>query len=715
MRKEEIPTELPFVISSRTARMLGRENVSSSNIALLEIVKNAYDADAKSVNIEFKFESTEPYIIISDDGDGMSFDELHNHWMVVGTNIKEREPKSKKGRIKVGKKGIGRLALDSLAEKAVIKTYTKNVDYGLELSIDWTKYDDFNILFHDVKHPLKILDKNNEKGTKIILKTLRDHWNEETIYSLREDLKLLIPPLAIQDFVISLNVDKYSDLSGPIESSWEAIAYYKLQSELYEDGTISHTLTHRDGTVKNDKRKWHEAFSDKKPGALPETGPCNFTVLFFLRTDPYLKKLKINQSDVDKILKSYQGIRIYRDFFRVKPYGDPSGGHDWLGLNLRRAGSPEGVGGSMGGWRAAENQIIGTVSISRLHNPNIEDKTDREGLFENNAYDDLKRFIIHGIAFLELERQKKEKETPTKKKSKKEIQEKIRETKKELEDKAEMKKKEKKEEDAKDYDKYANDMGEIGEEVEAIQEQQQLLMGLATLGIAMAAFGHETKSSVNQIANRIVLMNDTCKNLPMKEKQSLENDLTEIKFNISAINNWGNFALDHVNRDKRTRKSIDINSIIKKTLEYFDGSFKKKEIKIFIDDLDKSIPKIRAFPMDLESIIINFITNSIEAMKHIPLDKRAIRIKTRFDKENNIYILTFGDSGAGILETDLKNIFNPFFSTRVDSDGKPNGTGLGLTIVNEIVEDYYGTIAVNNKCDLGGAEFTIIFPRKVVN
>jgi len=165
-----------------------------------------------------------------------------------------------------------------------------------------------------------------------------------------------------------------------------------------------------------------------------------------------------------------------------------------------------------------------------------------------------------------------------------------------------------------------------------------------------------------------------------------------------------------VRRDKRTRKFVNLNEIIMNTIGYFEGSFEKRKIKL-TTNLDKKIPKIRAFPMDIEAIIINFITNSIEALNHTPLEKRAIEIITDYDKTNEKYKLIFRDSGKGIKESDLGKIYDPLFSTKVDKQGKPYGTGLGLTIVKKIVEEYNGSIQVIGKGKLNGGEFLITIPK----
>lgn len=710
--KKSIPSEIPFFVSSRTVRMLGRENVSSSIVALTELIKNAYDADAEEVIVNLKKASKKDgEIIIEDTGDGMNFSELRDNWMVIGTNVKEREPTTKKGRVKVGKKGIGRLSLERLSDEVVIETFKENISYGLRLIIDWTKYNDPKVPFHIVKHPLETIMTRKKKGTNLFISKLRDSWTINDYEKLKRDLTLLIPPFdpSLQDFKIDLRIDEAPDLSGHIESLLGAIAEYKLESTLSKNGKIHHVLTHRDGTVKKDERYWHEAFNDADSKYNIKCGPLKFKILFYLRESKYYKELDIKITELRKFLDAYQGIRIYRDNFRVKPYGEPTGEQDWLGLNLRRAESPEAVTGRVGAWRVAENQLIGTIFITRDKNPNLEDKTDREGLFENQAFYDLKRYILHGVQFLERERQIRARALKPKKK-KIDVKKDLEKSKEKLEKQADRHREEGRTDVADEIDEIAQKLTDVAEEHEELLTEHQLLFGLATLGIAMAAFGHETSAAINKIANRIEPLKTCLSASTKKSKDDFYEHLDNIEYNIGLIENWGQFALDHVRRDKRTRRFVNLNEIITNTINYFEGSFEKRKIKL-VPNLNKNIPKIRAFPMDIEAIIINFITNSIDSLNHTPLEKRKVEIITDYNKTNEEYKLIFRDSGKGIKESDLGKIYDPLFSTKVDKQGKPYGTGLGLTIVKKIVEEYGGSIQAIGRGKLDGGEFIVTIPK----
>ena len=254
-------------------------------------------------------------------------------------------------------------------------------------------------------------------------------------------------------------------------------------------------------------------------------------------------------------------------------------------------------------------------------------------------------------------------------------------------------------------------LSSLNEQQAELQSENQLLLGLSTLGIAMATFGHETQEAVNQIYNRISPLANLLELLKEPNLAKGREHLQFIEQNAAVVRNWGRFALDHVRRDKRKRSQVRLEDSIRNVMQYFGGTFAKRSIKLTLD-LGET-PKLSAFPMDVEAIVINFITNALEAMGKTPLPRRFVRVQTRHDPVREEIRLSFADGGRGIPEQHLEEIFSPFFTTKVDGQGKPMGTGLGLTIVKKIVEDELdGTISVVGRHENGGAQFTIRIPTK---
>ena len=268
----------------------------------------------------------------------------------------------------------------------------------------------------------------------------------------------------------------------------------------------------------------------------------------------------------------------------------------------------------------------------------------------------LKKFVLHGIQFLERERQKREREK--KPKIEVDVKKEIRISKEKLQKQATRRREEDKVEDAEEMEEVSQQLTKFENKYEELQSEHQLTLGLATLGIAMAAFGHETSAAINQIANRIEPMKTLCSELSEEDKKDFYEHIDNISYNVGLIGSWGQFALNHVKKDKRTKKEVDINRIIEDTFNYFKGSFEKRTIEPHLN-LNSKIPKIRAFSMDIEAIIINFITNAIDALEPTPVEKRQIEVITDYDDAKKEFKLVFRDSGKGIRGEVLREYMIP--------------------------------------------------------
>lgn len=719
-----------FRVSPRTMQMLGRENISSPMVGLIELVKNAYDADASTVRIIFRRASKpEGSITIIDDGEGMNQTDLLDKWLVISTNNKQIYNRTSTGRVKVGEKGIGRLALDRLGRRSIITSQKEGSETAVRLDIDWNKYDKEEGQLHEVEHPLESIpvDTTIRSGTVIELSNLRDQWSPEDYQKLHLDLALLVPPSDhdTADFKVVLDCDEAPNLSGRVSSPMTKLAEYHLESTLNAQGRIHHRLIHRTGEVQEDKRSWSEAFDSSFERTVPASGPLRFTLYFYLRDQTAVKDTSIKLADLRNFLDHYSGVRIYRDKFRVKPYGDPGGDKDWLGLNHRKVRNPAAI--NRREWVVGESQIFGTISISRDQNSKLQDQTNREGLIENAAYYDMTRFILHAIQFLERERHNRyQNEAKTSKQGELlPVEDALLESQNELNVIAnEIRQTGRKistgplfeTEETKQLEQLAMQIEEVSAQVQqtqrayvAEQTERQIMLGLSTLGIAMAFFGHETIRAVDSLLNRAKLLSFSIAKLPSDEQSKAQRHLDVLIEAANTVHTWGDFALNRISRDKRTRVDISLNDIIVNVFETFGGILSDHGTNYDISGIS-NIPKVRAFAMDFEAVIINFIANSLEALKKKPRAQRSIRVTTM--KEGQNIVIAFSDSGLGIPERDVKQIFDPLYSTKVDRAGKPVGTGMGLKIVHDIIESYDGNITVRPNCDLGGAEFCISIPNR---
>lgn len=387
--------EVGFRFSSRFSQLIGRNLISNPIVAVSELVKNSYDADADNISVEFSnLLSGVPTLKITDDGDGMTFDDIATKWMMVGTDNKVHNPLTPKGRRKLGEKGIGRFSVERLARKLQIISSKSDDDFAISLSIDWDQYENYDGEFSALTHRVvKLPCDICHKGTTLILSDLRDEWTETRLLDLQKEIELL-RPLDIN----RLSFKKYSfpgdnvkiALSAPgilkkktfINSNFIDYAQAHLYGEIKEDGSavVKVFIKSNISASKSDiKAEYTYSPSDIDTCC----GPISCEVFVFLKDKRLYRSLSVENKSIDDYLDAFCGVKIYRDGFRILPFGDKD--NDWLELNATRTGSPE--------FRIATYNTIGVVYITRDKNPGLQDVLSRENMYDTPQYASLKRFV----------------------------------------------------------------------------------------------------------------------------------------------------------------------------------------------------------------------------------------------------------------------------------------------------------------------------------
>lgn len=461
--------------------------------------------------------------------------------------------------------------------------------------------------------------------------------------------------------------------------------------------------------LKNDKLTNKEIFD--------LVGKFNFD-LYFLKQSVGSSEIKypykrFNEGVRKTWLSNFSGVKIYRDNFRVRPYGEKgSTNFDWLELQDRVRRSPAAPSHKTGSWNVRSNQVAGNLSISRVYNPNIQDMSNRQSLDENKSFLYLKNIIIEIINVFEKDRQRimrsissvEDKKNPffeinveAKNIAKKAISSEKLETNKEFTP------------SYKDHltlaKSFENMEKEHNKEKTELVGENQLLRVMATNGVTTSSFGHELKSISSMLGNRIKILRSVLEEvLPEEVMNRIEDQdnnpyvlLDDLDKTDKKVKSWIDLTLSNVMRDKRKHKTFDLISSIdnyvenwKKIVEDTAGT-----IHFSHDKVDSCY--IKAFESDFESIIGNLIANTVEAFKRNDAgEKREIHISLSEDKEEINIVYT--DSGPG-LSKDIKDpdvIFDHLFTTRSDKEGNLVGTGLGMWIVRNIVNEYKGDIWVED-------------------
>lgn len=760
--REQIGTT-PFSVSARVAMQLGRESISSSVTAILELVKNAYDADAGVVRIRFAgLNTATAALVIEDDGNGMSPEELKAKWMVIGTANKAQAKKSGgKRRILTGEKGLGRLGLDRLCSRTRVQTMGRGAAEAVELDVNWQKYEvEGPTRLEEVIHPLFRLDnlkldpltgkqRDYPHGTCLVLEELKDSWGEAAIAELHGELSLLISPFsAMQDFRVELDTGgAYSKFDGPVTPDSAVLnnAYWKVAGTIVADGAVEIRMT-----SKLHETEYHlqpVAWSEfaKGEGPTPRCGPLQFEFYFFHRGELDAPGQTLKLPQLTQFLKSNQGIRIYRDGFRVKPYGEPSGEGDWLRLGFRRTINPEGVKQGAN-WKLGYNQVVGAVFLSRETNLELIDQTNREGLVRGDAFRHLYIFSEKVLSFFEKNHQKFEvgrsKQKPSSPDAATTATMTVAAADAALKELGELSQKlgsllpavpgtaeapPKGEDVRQSFDRVTQTIARSVKALEESVKQETLLRvqttrekdtlaNLASLGILAACFGHETSGWANSVTTNSLWLDRNLKNhffmvTPDKEIEILQ-VLTDIGTDAKRLQTFAGFALGNVRPDKRRQRIFCVKKTALDVFAAFAESLQhQKTIETDLKDVPVGECPIRAYPIDWESIFANLITNAMWAITRHPGD-RKIRLTIKETPAD--FTLTFEDSAFGLEAGTEEQVFDAGFSTRRNNKGEQEGTGMGLYIVKMFVqENSGGTIRAISKGGLGGACFVMTVPRAV--
>ena len=742
--------KVPFTVSARTAMLIGQENFSNPEGAIVELVKNAYDADSPYCYILFDLSDPETKsLYIIDSGCGMTMETIETCWMRIGTDDKLLNAYSPAGRVKSGAKGIGRFALNRLGKGAQMLTRKAN-NPALRWSVDWDAFTKFGINVNDITAEIEeistsvidnVFARINEQfkvdippfstGTILQVTSLSDDWSENQLEHLFNSLQDIIPPFNIPEFNIVLRVkgiDAYGvvDIVPFDDYDYKVSAHYGLKDGKW---LLDVDITRNELDVNRLKTDYRALFLRDDMTSFPYRLQ-DFEQETFRLTMP-LSKLKL---DNDKRLSLYEdclgsfqfdfyfvknsisdnkgegdeskypyrffssatrrswlkrnvGIKIYRDKFRVRPYGE--NGDDWLHLGDRYSVNPIGAGQRLGGYHIRQNQIVGAIEISRIDNLQLQDKSGREGLQENTVVDLFKDVLIGIINLMEVDRNT------------------VMYNLSQMYDSVHPKGKAKTEADAviqtnvvspENYEKVKEGYKALTQEIEERESELRLMRNLASTGLVITSFAHELRNIAILSKTRSEDIRAAIENV-ISEKEverrglsiyenpfCLVNDLKDQDQNIRS---WLEFSINSINKDKRKRLTFTLDDYF----SHFDLTWRNvlQELNIGLEITGFTpLMKIKAFSIDLDTIFNNLISNSIYAIKERKsTTNRWIRIKGVM-KEPDIQIF-FEDTGTGLSEEYKEipsRIFNAFESSKRDEDGNKTGTGLGLYIAKTTLAEY---------------------------
>lgn len=697
---------LKFNFDVSAYRLLGRELITDRITALFELVKNSYDSNANEVTIEFvgiNPTTDESKIIIRDDGFGMDFSDIKNKWMVIGTSSKRRErmTPSPYNRIVSGKKGVGRFAVDKLGAKLILKTKKKGTNKFICLETDWVAYSniereqlsfDFEQekdFFTDIKNRYWLEDADEEEqGTILEISRIENVWTEKDITRAYKELSKLISPnndSKKYPFYINLKTEyeKYRDVS--------------VKPQLIDFATLKFELTFNieEGTQEILQFKNDELTVINVP--IRNCGPLKTTIYYFDQAAKNKYKSHFN-AEID-------GLKVYRDGLITTPFAeyvdDQNEQKDILGLDKRRwSGFFDRIG---------TRDLLGYVEITDKLNSLIIESTNRQGFVDNDAFYQLKKFVIEQVQqienYIKSRRNKSREET---KSSLSGASENIKDLKNEI-----LKIKDSSSPEVQEVlvnieknlsklqgtvNKSISDYNKLEEET---KQKENLLFSLVSLQTFAAMFSHMTKHTIGHIITSAEYFSENFPN-PKLDDRFLKIS-RKIYSEMIKLRKGVDFMLKYAKSDTEFEE-ISIKELIESLFNnIYEEVFIKEEIKteiIFDKDLIINYNK-----KAIEDVLDNLISNSIKALK----GKSDKKIKCSGIVNKNDFTLLFSDNGDGIDEQDKYRIFDIFFTTTAE-DG---GAGMGLYMAKTRIEAMGGEIEVfESEFKPTGATFKIMLPFK---
>lgn len=728
---------MKFKISSALKDQIGKELITDDNVAIFELVKNSYDANATKVKIVFEdMRSDNPKIYIVDNGKGMSKEDLENKWLFIGFSEKRDLLKTKESRFLAGTKGIGRFSCDRLGSKLNIYTKARTDKNFNSLSINWNEFEkDQNKEFKEIDVDIKEKEIVNEdfgiikfSGTIIEISDLREKdWTWEKLLKLKRYLQRLINPLQVsnkdtfnieliaKDFIIN-DTEKeydYDKVNGPIKNI------------VYE--TLGVKTTTIDCNISEDGNKIITNLDDKGINIFKlEEENKNFKLL---------RDIKVKVSYLNSIAKTtfkrimgiqvvnYGNIFVFKNGFRVFPYGEID--NDWLNLNLRKT---QGTRRFLG-----TRELLGRVEIMDSSNTFKETTSRSEGLVNNPAFLELKNFVLEviiqkleryivGAIYWDSENRKKNIES-----IKKDTLKIIEQIAGNLDNKSldynqdflEIVEEKtidripnvinnlndliKKEKDPEIKDAYQQQINSLKLGISLLKKKQrgELQKKEQETQFLRSITSKEFEEVVSYLHD-IGIYSDTIeKNMKRLKRGVLDNKLSQEEI-INYLDNvlMENKKIMSISR-YITKPDILINSEEESNdLISFIKNYILEVAPIFSEDLSIEVLNksnqmfnMKFRPIQIMTILDNLIDNS---KKH-----RAKNMTVKFDfQPKNMLIIHIIDDGTGLDKSVNENdIFNKGITTT-------RGSGLGLFHVKKIINELGGKIEVNNSLNKG-IEFII--------
>jgi signal transduction histidine kinase len=683
-----------FSITPRIIAHFGEFLIKNENIALVELVKNAYDAYARHCWVNFYEQNGKVVrLTIKDDGRGMTEDIVKRAWLVIGTDNKRKEldTVSQGERVPLGEKGVGRLGVHKLGRQITLITKAKESP-EIELSINWDELADVSSL-EEFSVPITVRKApshfvKGENGTILVIEGLKSEWDRRQIRDVYRNLMSLNNPFAEtnEDFIVSVDSNNPYILQGM--QSFE---------DIISNGGMYFGSCTMEGTsivdFQYDYKPWptltkvtggrHIGLSDLDPSDLMLTGrkvidekgkekeidylidlgqdglkigQVRFDIIIFETDTQLFNYVNAEKKTIKDYLRENGGIRVYRDNVRVYNYGERD--NDWLGIDLRRVHR---VGGNV-----SNNIILGAVRLDRLSSRGLEEKTNREGFIENESYTGLVDAVNYALSLIvRMRNEDKERLTMLYRENRT-----IEPVLSDLDDAISYI--EKKVSDPNDKKYLTKCLKRVNEQYKIVKST---LIKSANAGLNLSVVIHEIDKQISALMGAA--------------KQGEQDKVATIAANLEKIVRGYTLMIR-----KSSVAEGYLADVIKLAVNNYEFRFSDHRIKV-LQNYDSENLRARFAKSEAVAVLTNLLDNAIYwVSKTREKDNRIISIYLTSQIKGYATIVV-SDNGPGFnIGTDVA--VQPFMT------GKPNnvGMGLGLHIANEMMHAINGSLVFYEENEL---------------
>jgi len=674
----------PFVISPRIISHLGEDLIRNESIALLELVKNSYDACATQCMVSFlqNEEGVVDAIVVKDNGKGMDLEIIQNVWMVIGTANKQgiSEP-NEMGRYPLGEKGIGRLGVHKLG--SVIRLVTKKHGAAeIEVNIDWSllskakEMEDFMVSIEEHETPKEF--EYDDAGTLIEIRGLKCEWSRRKLRSVYRDLTSLNSPFSNKNEsfkvdVLSNNESLFGGLPNinEILGAGMYVAHCEMKGTQITDFSYEYKPWRTLSKIEHGRMVGLadlpaediilRGIRDKVGQSNPQfpaidldavnVGPVSFDIIIFERDSSVAGLMEVEKTSVAEYLKENGGVRVYRDNVRVYDYGERD--NDWLGIDIQRI---KRMGGNI-----SNNLIVGAVQLNRNLSHGLREKTNREGFIEDDAYLAFMDAVNYCLSLI-VRLRNEDKSTLTNLYRKHKVVEPVLS---DLNDAIQIVKNKIQDEETK------SDLLLLLDQVNnQYKEVKDVLIKSANAGLNLGIVIHE-------IEKQISALKGSAERGDKEMTEAIARRLEDI------IHSYGIILKNSSIRNE------SLNDVVREGLRYYEFRFQDHGIQLQVvcdsDDLTGYLSKSQAI-----SAMLNLLDNSIFWLSMARKQNVMIGVYVT-DQYEGYNCIVICDNGPG-FNISADAAVKPFIS------GKPfnYGMGLGLHVVNETMCQLNGKLNILN-------------------